>query len=67
MINKIFNFIFPIGGGSVGATSSIFLNISWKGIDQLIFEAAILAIIGAVIGWGVKHTLDYLLKSVKKK
>ena len=62
---KIFN-ILPVGGGSLGAISPIYIDtITWHGIGGLALQAAVLAFIGGVIGWGVKRGLDKIFKKNK--
>jgi len=54
--------MFPIGGGSIGAISPIFTNVTWQGIGDMALQAAVLAFVGGVIGWSVKRLLDCLFK-----
>lgn len=60
MSDRLFNHLFPIGGGSLGAVGSI----TWHGAGDMALQAAIFALVGGIIGWTVKFTLD---KIVKKK
>ena len=65
MKNRIYNNIFPVGFGSIGGATPVLANIStisWHGIGDLAIQAAILAFVGGLIGWGVKRALDVIFK-----
>ena len=66
-MKKIFN-IFPIGGGSAGALAPIYIHtITWHSIGDLALQTAILAFVGGLIGWGVKHAMDELVKRARDR
>ena len=68
MQNKILNNIFPIGGGSVGMISPMILdNVTWHSIGDRAVEGAVLALVGGVIGWSIKHLLDSIVIRIKNK
>ena len=58
MIHRIFDHIFPVGGASLGAIGSISLH----GAGDMALQAAIFAIVGGIIGWTIKFTLDKIFK-----
>ena len=65
MKNRIFNNALPIGGGSIGGLTPLFANmntITWHGVGDLAIQAAILALVGGLIGWLVKRVLDCVFK-----
>lgn len=56
---KIANYIWPVGGGSLGSViGSISFHILW--------EVLLFAFLGALIGWFTKLGLDYLKKKINK-
>lgn len=67
MRDRMFNAL-PIGGASLGGVSPVISNIntiSWHGIGDLAVQAAIFAFVGGLIGWGVKYTMDRIVKKKK--
>lgn len=69
MTNRFLN-IFPIGGASFSGASAAYINlhaITWTHLGEIALEVAVAALVGGVIGWGVKHALDHLLKKIKYK
>ena len=62
MSDKVFNYMFPIGGGASGAFGTVITNISWQGIGDMALQAAIFALVGGLIGWSVKFILDKIFK-----
>ena len=70
MPNRIFNHIFPIGGGTLGGVSPIIIQssaLTWPHISNLVLEGVILAVIGGVLGWSVKHLLDAMWLKYKNR
>jgi len=62
MTYKIFN-IFPVGGGGAAAATPLYVEtMTWGGIGDLAIQTAILAVIGGVIGYGIKYSLDRVFK-----
>ena len=66
MRDRFLNMI-PIGTGSLGATSSVVLDVTWGGIGEMALQATIFAFVGGAIGWVVKTILDAAYKRKKKK
>ena len=65
MRERLFNYAFPVGGGSMGAISPIVTDITWHGVGDMAAQAAIFAFVGGLIGWAVKHCLDRIVKKKK--
>ena len=65
MKNKLLDAI-PIGTGSAGAISPMYLDtITWHGVGDLAAQAAVLALVGGIIGWIVKRILDKIFNKKK--
>lgn len=64
MKNRTFDFLFPVVGGSAGATSPIWSTITWSHVGELAIEAAILAVVGGIVGWSMKKGLDKLAQTI---
>lgn len=66
MKDRFLNNLFPVSGGSIGAISPVFLDImTWHSVGDLALRTAILAFVGGLIGWCVKHALDRIFKKKK--
>ena len=61
MFQKVYNFIFPIGGGTFGAITQVGAHA------DIAIHAFIAAVIGAITGYFIKKGLDYLWIKLKKK
>ena len=65
MGQKIYNFIFPVGGGTFGAITQVGQH------SDIVFHAFIAAMVGAIVGYCIKKLLDWawpkLIKLFKKK
>jgi len=61
MLDKIYNFSFPVGGGTLGAITKVpevtSSTITHSGI---VLETILVAAIGALTGYIVKKLLDYI-------
>ena len=62
MNTKLMNFAFPITGGSIGGTSIILTHITWYNVFDIALAATIAAVVGGLVGYLVKITLDKLFK-----
>ena len=65
MVQKIYSFVFPVGGGTIGAVSRINLFEllpTW----EVIVSTVVLAGIGAFVGYMVKLILDKIFCKDKK-
>lgn len=67
MIDRILDYLFPIGGGSAGGILGAFNTITWGGVVETALNAAIFAIVGGVLGYAVKVLFDRLFKHKKTK
>jgi len=65
MKNEIIELMLPVSGGAIGSVTSVISTISVLGTLELIFTAAIFALVGGLVGWGVKHFLDWFIKRKK--
>lgn len=63
MNNKFFDYLFPVGGGAGGG---VFGMITFGEMTNIAISAAIFAIVGGIIGWGIKLLLDNIYKKFKK-
>ena len=62
MKDRLADFLFPVGGGSIGATTSVISNITWSGLWEIALQAAIAGVVGGVIGWAIKRIMDAIFK-----
>ena len=60
MKDKFLNFLFPVGGGSAAAAIS---GIGEMG--EMAIQAIIFALVGGIVGWLVKYSLDRIFKKKK--
>ena len=66
LYSKIMDILFPVGGGTIGASTQIqnFIDISkWN----MIWDTILVAAIGAIVGYLVKKGLDYIFEKCKPK
>ena len=63
MTNKILDFAFPIAGGAGGSLLSV---ITIGGLIQTAVSALVFALVGGIVGWGIKLLLDNIYKKFKK-
>jgi len=72
ILAKIYEFMWPVCGGVGGAITKVGEIQSATVMNDpahwhLIFETFLVASIGALVGYIVKHLLDFLLKKIKTK
>ncbi|GAJ17321.1 unnamed protein product [marine sediment metagenome] len=69
MFNKIYNFIFPVGGGTIGAITRLPQVAEASSHSHIVIETIIVAAIGALVGLIVKKLFDILWPRIfpKKK
>ena len=66
MKNKIYNFMFPIGGGTVGAATQI-KQIALHSHWDIVWDTVLIAGVGAIMGILVKQAYEYLKKVLSEK
>lgn len=66
MYNKIADSILPVVGGATGAATQTAEIMSQVSLANCI-NAAILAAIGAIVGYMIKLGLDYFVKKCKNR
>ena len=65
MMNKIMEYMFPVGGGTIGAVSQINL-FKYFPTWEVCISTVVVAAIGAIVGYLVKLGLDKLFKNDDK-
>ena len=63
MISKILDWVFPVGGAA-GAPLAVYIFDAQHHIVVAV-DAAIIAVVGGIVGWTVKKVADWLLESWK--
>ena len=64
MLNKIYNFAFPMTGGSIGAVTQV-QNVSEVLQWGPVLSTAILAAVGAIVGLIVNELWKFIKRRVK--
>ena len=66
MKNRIYNFMFPVGGGAAGAATQI-KEIALHSHWDLVGDTRLIAGVGAIMGILVKNVYEWLKKAIAKK
>ena len=62
MKDNFIDLLYPVGGSSIGATTFVIANVTWDGLWEIALQAAVVALVGGLIGWAVKRIMDALFK-----
>ncbi len=66
MLQKLYSFAFPISGGTIGAITQL-PQIQEISHWNLIFDAFLVAVVGALVGYLVKRGLDWIWPKIFRK
>jgi len=67
MKNRIYNFMFPVGGGLTGAATQLREVMTTHSHWDMVWDTILIAGVGAIMGILVKQGYEYLKKLLKKK
>ena len=65
ILTKVYDFIFPVGGGTIGAITQL-KDVAAQTHWDIMWDAAIVAFVGAIVGLLVKKLFDFLWAKIKK-
>ena len=66
VVKKAYEFIFPVGGGTIGAITQL-KEVAVQTRWDIMWDAALVAFVGAIVGLLVKKLFDWLWPKIRKK